>query len=109
MLIRNVIIKYDIFNSNIYNFNKTGFFIKMLNHAKVIITSDCKNKPRTKQLGNCEWVSIIQTICVDGYVLFPYMIMKKKFFFFFGIKTVIYSTHGVYNPMKTIKPLMRLI
>ena len=59
MLVRNIIIKYNIFNSNIYNFNKTGFFIEMLNHAKVIITSNHKIKPHTKQFNNHEWVSII--------------------------------------------------
>ena len=54
MFIQNVIIKYGIFNSNIYNFNETGFLMGMLNHAKVVITSDCKNKFCMKQFGNCE-------------------------------------------------------
>ena len=44
MFVRNVIIKYGIFNSNIYNFNKIGFFIKMLNYAKIVIISNCKHK-----------------------------------------------------------------
>ena len=59
MFVRNVIIKYDIFNSNIYNFDEIGFFMGMLNYAKIIITSNYKNKLRTKQFGNCEWVLII--------------------------------------------------
>ena len=59
MLVQNVIIKYNIFNSNIYNFDEIGFFIGMLNHAKVVIISNYKNKFRTKQFGNCEWVSVI--------------------------------------------------
>ena len=54
MFIQNVIIKYNIFNSNIYNFDEIGFFIKMLNHAKVIIISNYKNKLHMKQFGNCE-------------------------------------------------------
>ena len=80
----------------------------MLNHAKVIITSDHKNKFRTKQFNNYKWVSVIQTIYVNGYVLFPYVIMKKKCYFFWGIKTVIYLTHGTYNLIKTIEPPMKL-
>ena len=48
MLVRNIIIKYDIFNSNIYNFNKINFFIRMLSYAKVVITSNHKNKFHTK-------------------------------------------------------------
>ena len=54
MLVRNVIIKYNIFNSNIYNFNETGFFIEMLNHAKIVIILNYKNKFHTKQFDNCE-------------------------------------------------------
>ena len=83
MLIQNVIIKYDIFNSDIYNFEKIGFFIEMLNHAKVVITLNHKNKLRTKQFNNCEWVSIIQIVYANNYVLLPYMIMKRKCHFFF--------------------------
>ena len=48
MLVRNVIIKYNIFNSNIYNFNEIDFFIRMLNHAKIIIILNYKNKFHTK-------------------------------------------------------------
>ena len=59
MFVQNVIIKYDIFDSNIYNFDEIDFFMGMLSHAKVVITSDYKNKLHTKQFNNCEWVSII--------------------------------------------------
>ena len=59
MLVRNIIIKYNIFDSNIYNFNEIGFFMGMLNYAKIVITSNYKNKFHTKQFNNCEWVSII--------------------------------------------------
>ena len=82
MLIQNVIIKYNIFNSNIYNFDEIGFLIKILNYTKIIIILNHKNKFHTKQFDNHEWISIIQIICVDGYVLLPYIIMKKKCHFF---------------------------
>ena len=59
MFVRNIIIKYNIFNLNIYNFNETGFFMGMLNHAKIVITLNHKNKLYTKQFGNHKWVSII--------------------------------------------------
>ena len=82
MFVWNVIIKYNIFDSNIYNFDETSFLIGMLNHTKVVITSNHKNKPCMKQFGNYEWVSIIQAIYVDGYALLPYIIVKKKCHFF---------------------------
>ena len=83
MLVQNIIIKYSIFDSNIYNFNEIGFFMGMLNHAKVVTTSNYKNKLYTKQFDNCEWVSIIQIICANGYALLLYIIVKKKCHFFF--------------------------
>ena len=48
MLVQNVIIKYGIFDSNIYNFDEISFFMGMLSHAKVVITSNHKNKFCTK-------------------------------------------------------------
>ena len=81
MFVRNVIIKYNIFNSNIYNFDEIGFFIGMLSYAKVVIISNYKNKFCMKQFGNYKWVSIIQIICTNSYALFLYIIMKKNIFF----------------------------
>jgi hypothetical protein len=65
-LVRNTIAKYGIVDSDIYNFDETGFLMGMLSHAKVVTTSDRRNRPRTKQPGNREWVSVIQGICADG-------------------------------------------
>ena len=48
MFIQNIIIEYNIFNLNIYNFNETGFFIRILNYTKIIITLNYKNKLYTK-------------------------------------------------------------
>ena len=77
-LVRNVIAKYGILGSDIYNFDETGFLMGILSHAKVLTTSDRKDRPRTKQPGNREWVSVIQAICADGYTLPPYVIVKGK-------------------------------
>ena len=54
----------------------------MLNYAKIVITSNHKNKLYMKQFNNCKWVSVIQIICVNNYALFLYVIMKKKYYFF---------------------------
>jgi hypothetical protein len=45
-IVRNVVRKYGIPDSDIYNFDKTGFLIGMLSHAKVITTSNRKNRSR---------------------------------------------------------------
>ena len=44
MFVQKVINKYNIFDLNIYNFDKIGFFMETLLHAKIIITSNCKIK-----------------------------------------------------------------
>ena len=46
----------------------------------------------------CKWLCVI-SICN----------CEKKNIIFFGIKTVIYSTHDVYNSIKTIKLPIKLI
>ncbi|KZL63414.1 hypothetical protein CT0861_13208 [Colletotrichum tofieldiae] len=51
----------------------------MLSHAKVVTTSDRRGRPRTKQPGNREWVSVIQGVCADGWALPPYIIVKGKY------------------------------
>ena len=48
MLVRNIIAKYGIINLDIYNFDETRFLMGMLSHAKVVTTSDQRNRPRTK-------------------------------------------------------------
>ena len=59
MFVQNVINKYGIFDSNIYNFDETGFFIEILLHAEIIIISNYKNKFYTKQSSNYKWILII--------------------------------------------------
>ena len=46
----------------------------------------------------CKWLCVI-SVCD----------CEKKMLFFFGIETVIYLTHGVYDLMKIIGPPMKLI
>jgi hypothetical protein len=58
-LVRNVIIKYGIKETDIYNFDETGFLMGMLSGAKVVTSSERRGKPRTKQPGNREWVTVI--------------------------------------------------
>ncbi|KAK6215419.1 putative transposase [Colletotrichum tabaci] len=78
-LVRNTIAKYGILDHDIYNFDETGFLMGMLSHAKVVTTSDRKGRPRTKQPGNREWVSVIQGVCADGWAMPPYVIVKGKY------------------------------
>ena len=48
IFIRNIIAKYGIFESDIYNFDETGFLIGILLYVKVIITFNRYGKLYTK-------------------------------------------------------------
>jgi hypothetical protein len=62
-LVQNVIAKYGIQEADIYNFDETGFLMGMLSSAKAVTSSERRGKPRTKQPGNWEWVTVIQGVC----------------------------------------------
>ena len=78
-LVRNTIAKYGIQEVDIYNFDETGFLMGMLSSAKVVTISERRGRPRTKQPGNREWVSVIQGIGADGWSLPPFVVVKGQY------------------------------
>jgi hypothetical protein len=70
--------KYAIQEGDIYNFDETGFMMGMLSAAKVVTSSERRGRPRTKQPGNREWVTVIQAVCADGWIAPPYFVVKGK-------------------------------
>jgi hypothetical protein len=52
-------VKYGICDKDIYNFDEIGFLMGILSNVKVVTSSECYNRPYTKQPGNREWVIII--------------------------------------------------
>ncbi|OHW98884.1 putative transposase [Colletotrichum incanum] len=57
-LVRNIITKYGIDDTDIYNFNKTRFAIGKMSSEIVVIASERRGKPRGAQQGNQEWVTV---------------------------------------------------
>ena len=80
--------------------------MEILLHARVIIILNYKNKFCTKQSNNHKWVSIIKIIYINNYTVSIHDYKKNVFF---GIKIMIYLTRDVYDLMKIIKSLMKLI
>ncbi len=78
-LVRNMIAKYGIHETDIYNFDETGFLMGMLSSAKVVTSSERRGKPRTKQPGNREWVTVIQGVCATGWAVPSYVVVKGKY------------------------------
>jgi hypothetical protein len=46
--------------------------------ARVVTSSEARNRPKKSQPGNREWVSIIQGISSYGWPLPPFIIFKGK-------------------------------
>ena len=77
-LIRNVVAKYGILEQDIYNFDEAGFAMGVIATAKVVTSSEAKSRPKTTQLGNREWVLIIQGVNSYGWALPPFIIFKAQ-------------------------------
>ena len=77
-LIWNTIGKYGIQEEDIYNFDKAGFLIGVIATAKVVTSSESRNRLKTAQPGNRKWVSIIQGISLYGWAIPSFIIFKAK-------------------------------
>ena len=74
---KSIINEYNIQFYNIYNINKTGFFIEFIKVIYIIINK-MKNIRYSGNPGRQEWVSVIECICMDGTSLPPLIIFKGK-------------------------------
>ncbi|EED20106.1 conserved hypothetical protein [Talaromyces stipitatus ATCC 10500] len=76
--VRDVIAEYGILSEDIYNFDETGFAMRLCATAKVITVSDRYNRPNLLQPGDREWVTAIEAVNSTGWALPSYVIFKAK-------------------------------
>ena len=77
-LVRSTIAKYSIVQDDIYNFDETGFQMGVISTSKVVTRSERRGRPRTKQPGNREWVTIVHAINACGWTLPAFVIFEAK-------------------------------
>ena len=77
-LVRNTIAKYGIAESDIYNFDETGFMMGVISTATVVTSSDGRVKAKKLQPGNREWVTVIQGVNSQGWTVPPFIIVAGK-------------------------------
>src|SRR5450432_2106696 len=53
-LVRNMVAKYGILEEDIYNFDEAGFMMGVIAIAKVVTSTESRNRPKTTQPGNRE-------------------------------------------------------
>jgi hypothetical protein len=76
--VQSVIDENGIQAEDIYNFDETGFAMGLIANQKVVTRADLYGRRRLLQPGNREWVTAIEAICADGYLLPPCVIFKGK-------------------------------
>jgi hypothetical protein len=76
--VQRVIDENGIQAEDIYNFDKTGFAIGLISSQKVVTRAEYYGRRSILQPGNREWVTAIEAICADGYILPPCVIFKGK-------------------------------
>ena len=70
------VVEYGILKNNIYNFDKTGFQMKVIAITKVITKLERAGRPHTIQPGNHKWIIVIETVSAHSITISPLMIFE---------------------------------
>jgi hypothetical protein len=70
--------KYGVHNDDVHNFDETGFQMGVISSMKVVTGAERRTRPELIQPGDCEWVTVIQSICAARYVTPPFIIYKGR-------------------------------
>jgi hypothetical protein len=68
---------YDIHSQNIYNMDESGFSIGEIEASRVVVNKKVRQKCQA-QPGRQEWVTAVETICIDGTAISSLIIFKGK-------------------------------
>jgi len=71
-----MIAKYSIHEDDIYNFDETDFQMSIISTVKMITESNQADRSRTTQSDNCEWITVIETVCVCSLAISPLIIFE---------------------------------
>ena len=78
-LVKNTIAKYGIMESDIYNFDETGFMMGIISTGTVVTSTERRSNTKMVQPGNREWVTVIQGVNSEGWVVPLFIIVSGKF------------------------------
>lgn len=76
---KNTIAKYGIVESDIYKFDETGFQMGVISSGMVVTNSGRRPNTKLVQLGNREWVTVIQGVSSQGWTVPPFIIVSGKY------------------------------
>ena len=76
-ILEELVNEFNIPTENIYNMNEKGIQLGLGKCVAAIVNWSQKNVYNLKN-GNCELVTIIETVCADGFALQPTVIFQGK-------------------------------
>ena len=74
-----MIAKYGVVDADIYNFDETGFMMGVISTGIVVTNAERRAQAKLVQLGNREWIIVIQGVNATGWTVPPYIIVSGKF------------------------------
>ena len=78
-LVRRTIRKHGIATEDIHNFDETGFQMGVISTGVVVTGSERRNRRKTIQPGNREWVTVIHSISARGESTPPFIIFASTY------------------------------
>jgi len=71
--------KYGVAESDIYNFDETGFMMGIISTGMVVTNADPCSSAKLSQPGGRGWVTAIQGINSQGWTIPPFIIVAGKY------------------------------
>lgn len=78
-LVRNTVAKYGVVESDIYNFEETGFMMGIISTGMIVTSAYRRSSTNLSQSGGCEWVTVIQGINSKRWAIPPFIIVVGKY------------------------------
>jgi hypothetical protein len=75
-LVENMRTKYGVVDSDIYNFDETGFMMGQITPGMVVTRADRRGKSKAVQPGNREWATAIVCTNGEGWSIPPFLVLQ---------------------------------
>jgi len=77
--VQNTIAEYGVAESDIYNFDETGFIMGIISTGIVVTNAGRRSNAKSSQSGGREWITVIQEINLQGWTIPPFTIFAGKY------------------------------
>jgi hypothetical protein len=71
--------KYEVQDCDIWNFDETGFMMRVISSSIVVTQADRKGRRKRVQPGNKEWATAIACINTESCDISPFLLVKGTY------------------------------